>query len=128
MNTLKKIALISFILFCIASAIGIVVAIYLNTNLFKPISYVTCSLNGYYNSDFTLAISKKDNSVQWQGTDVGRERKVEYISKSSLQMSWVSDSSENIKFTLNRLSGSFQLQPENSKAIVGNCYEATPKF
>lgn len=115
----------------IAIALGAFTMIYFNTDFFRSVVYLNCEF-GSSESNFTLAITKKDNKVQWQGSDMGRERTVEYISASSLKMTWTADEGQAVEFTLNRLSGQFnatsKVEGQESKIYYGTCERAEPRF
>ena len=128
MSVLKKVLMISGVVFFVVTTIGIVLVIYLNTNFLQSQIILACDPDGT-DIDFNLLISKRDNSVQWQGSSNDTEKILKSISDSSLQMTWTSEDDEDIVFTLNRLTGKFNLDVEGrTSRLYGRCYEATPKF
>lgn len=128
---IKKSLAISALIFFVVSTIGVVVALNENTSIFRSATYVTCQFNygQNYGQNFTISIPKKGDKILWQGTDRGRERKVELVSETSLKMTWKSDDGANITFVLNRLTGDFSIETSAKKGEdYGSCREATPKF
>lgn len=128
MTALKKILMVSTIVFLITSTLAIVVALSINTNFFRSETFVSCIVTDTPLNNFTLSISKRDDTVKWQGTDIGRKRTVEYVSDSSLKMNWKNDAGENVTFILNRLDGDFYFDSGKRDAVYGSCRERTPKF
>jgi hypothetical protein len=133
MKTLKKVLMISGIIFFIVATIGIVISVNINTNFFKSTITLACEPDDT-DFDFSLIISKRNNTVQWQGSDTGRERVLKYMSDSSIQMEWLIDDDDEkvekeVVFTLNRLTGNFSLDVEDRDSdLYGRCYEAKQKF
>lgn len=136
MRIIRPALMISLSLFLIAATIGIAVAIYENTTLFRDRIYLACeasSSDAAYAGgiNWTLEIVKDTNEVIWNGSETGRPRKVVSFSDSAIRMNWETSDSKMIVLDLNRLTGAVTIGTEGqpvSSEVRGYCTLTQPRF
>jgi hypothetical protein len=146
MAILKKILMIVLVAFLAASTLGIVIAVYDNTSIFKNEILLSCEINSSNKEvDFvTLVIDRKNEKVLWRGLKEGdtKNRDVKHFTDTEIKMSWKNNEGFDIDFILNRLDGGFYIEILKPKDDVdrkskdesyfsthtGQCYERQQKY
>ena len=136
MRIIRPTLMISLSLFLIAATIGIAVAIYENTTLFRDRIYLACeasSSDAAYAGgiNWTLEIVKDTNEVIWNGSVNEKFRRVLFISDSAIRMSWETRESKMVVLDLNRLTGAVTIGTEGqpiSSDLRGYCTLTQPRF